>query len=373
MKKTLMGIVVFLGLNLLLPLPTFAQTEESPQQETLEGMVVGIVEEKKINVAEGVQQPYQKVEIELLGKDAGKIVTAEQGGVVVSGESQKLKPGDRVLVTGIKNLDGSENYYVTDFVRRKPLLFMTLAFALAVVVVGGVRGFSSFIGLLISFAVLLKYILPQIVAGSNPVLVAIIGSFAILFATLYLAHGISRKTTAAVMGTAISLVITGILAWLFVEAARLTGFGSEEAGFLSMYPGMTINLKGILLAGMIIGALGVLDDITIGQAACVFELNEANGKLSWRELFRRGLKIGQDHIASLVNTLVLAYAGASLPLLILFAVSGAEPIGILVNREMIANEIVRTLVGSLGLVSAVPITTAIAAKMAKKGENGPTN
>ena len=147
--------------------------------------------------------------------------------------------------------------------------------------------------------------------------------------------------------------------------AKLSGFGSEEAGFLSMFPGMQINLQGILLAGIIIGVLGVLDDITVSQSACVFELHDANKSLSFSELYKRGMRVGQDHIASLVNTLVLAYAGASLPLLLLFVLSGGEPVSQLINREMIANELVRTLVGSLGLVSAVPITTMLAASFAK--------
>lgn len=336
-------------------------TSGVPFTETIEGTVIKIIEEKKIEVYAGNEQPYQKAETEIKsGSLKGKKIVVEQGGIVVSNENQRLKVGDTIIISHLKKIDGSDQFLFVDFVRSNQLFILVTAFVVAVVFVGGFRGLYSFVGLVISFIILLKYIIPQIVAGNNPVVVAISGSFIILLTTLYLAHGFNRKTTAAVLGTTLSLTITGLLAFIFVNLTRLSGFGSEDASMLSIIPNTSINLQGILLAGIIIGALGVLDDITISQAACVFELYRANSNLTFRELYKRGLHIGQDHIASLVNTLVLAYAGASLPLLILFAVSTAEPMKILINREMIASEIVRTLVGSLGLVSAVPITTAIA-------------
>jgi len=346
-----------------------AQTQQDikPFEKKHEGIVIEIIEDEMIEVTPGIKQPYQKVKLEITNSDLkGKKVIAELGGMFVSNENLKVKPGDKIIINHLKKVDGSDQFYVGDFIRRTSLYFLAFVFILAVIIVGGIRGFTSFIGLIISFVILLKYIIPQIVAGGNPIFIAISGSFMILLTTLYLAHGVSRKTTAALLGTIISLIITGMLAWYFVNLLKLSGFGSEEAAYLSMMPGVKINLQGILLAGMIIGALGVLDDITVSQAACVFELSAANRNFSWKELYTRGLKIGQDHIASLVNTLVLAYVGASLPLLLLFAFSGGEPVSILLNREMIANEIVRTLVGSLGLVSAVPITTAIAVSFSKR-------
>lgn len=364
MKKLLFIFIMFI----FIPQIVTAQSQPNfkPSEEKYEAVVTKIIEDRLIEMSPGVKQPFQKVEVEITNnKLKGKKVLAELGGLIVTNENLKVKPGDKVVVTQLKKIDGSEQFFISDFVRRNSLLLLAVVFAVSVIVIGGIRGFTSFIGLIISFGVLIKYIIPQIVEGANPVFIAISGSFVILFATLYLAHGISKKTTAAVIGTIISLTITGLLAWFFVNFLKLSGLGSEEASFLSMTPGIKINLQGILLAGMIIGALGVLDDITISQAACVFELNEANKNLSWQELYRRGMKVGQDHIASLVNTLVLAYAGVSLPLLLLFAFSGGESIFTLLNREMIANEIVRTLVGSLGLVSAVPITTAIAASFSK--------
>lgn len=325
-----------------------------PTEQKYEGVVRSSVDDRM-------------VEVEITsGAQDGARIQAEQGTMMSSSQDQKLKIGDRVIISHLVNTDGTDVYFVADLVRRRPLFWLTMAFLVAVTAIGGWRGLRSFVGLIISFLVLFSYIIPQIITGKNPIVVAVTGSFVILFTTLYLAHGFSRKTTAAVLGTIASLILTSVLALLFVNLTRLSGFGSEEAGFLTMFPAITLNLKGILLAGIIIGALGVLDDITISQSASVFELHDTDKHLSAGELYHRGLRIGRDHIASLVNTLVLAYAGASLPLLLLFFISGGEPLSILVSREMIATEIVRTLVGSLGLISAVPITTAIAALMAKQ-------
>ncbi|MBI2329954.1 YibE/F family protein [Candidatus Daviesbacteria bacterium] len=343
MKKFLL---IFIGLGFLVfsPLQVFAQIQTPPPEERHEAKVLRIVEEGQVEA--------QVLEGSLKDK---KVVT-QKGGIIPT-------VGDKISITHIKNIDGSEQFYVADFIRLNSIYFLAIAFLIAVIVVGGIKGLSSFIGLIISFIVLIKYIIPKIVAGADPVFVAVSGSLMIMIATLYLAHGLSRRTTAAVLGTFFSLIITAVLASVFVSLSKLSGMASEQASFLSMFPGMQVNLKGILLGGIIIGALGVLDDITISQSACVFELKDANKSLGVKELWIRGLRIGREHIASLVNTLVLAYAGASLPLLLLFTLNGGEPLNVLLNREMIATEIVRTLVGSIGLVAAVPITTAIAAFM----------
>jgi uncharacterized membrane protein len=210
----------------------------------------------------------------------------------------------------------------------------------------------------VSFAVLFTFILPRILAGSNPVGSTIIGSLLIVPVTFVLSHGLNKKTGVAIVGTVIALTATGVLSNIFVNAVKLSGFASEEAGFLVSLKGM-INMKGILLASIIIGALGVLDDITISQSAIVFELKEANRKMMFGELYRRAMNIGQDHISSIVNTLVLVYTGAALPLLLLF-INNPHPFREIINYEIIADEAVRTLVGSIGLMLAVPITTFIA-------------
>jgi len=194
------------------------------------------------------------------------------------------------------------------------------------------------------------------------------GSLIIIPVSFFLSHGINRKTLSAIAGTLIALTITGLLSYVFVEKAKLTGFASEEAGFLQNIMQGSVNIKGLLLAGIIIGVLGVLDDITISQSAIVFQLKEANSNFGFTQLYRRAMKVGQDHISSMVNTLVLVYTGAALPLLLLF-IHNPHPFSEIINYELIADEIVQTLVGSIGLILAVPITTAIAALAVKRQKN----
>ena len=219
-------------------------------------------------------------------------------------------------------------------------------------------------GFAMSLGVITFFILPAILAGRSPLAVSIIGASAIMLLALYLAHGVNVQTTSAVLGTFISLGLTGLLALVFVEAASLTGFASEEAIFVNI-SAEQVNLQGLLLGGIIIGSLGVLDDVTITQASAVWELHVANPAFGARDLYHSALRIGRHHIASTVNTLLLAYAGASLPLLILFTLAGAR-FGVVVNGEIVAQEIVRTLVGSIGLVASVPITTGLASFVASR-------
>ncbi len=226
------------------------------------------------------------------------------------------------------------------------------------------KGLRSLGGTLFSLTVIFSFVLPQIVAGRDPVGVSIVGSVLLLSVSTYLTYGINLKAHAAVAGMALSLTLTGGLAWLFVSWTRLTGLGMEESSFLIMEFGADIELRGLILGGIIIGSLGVLDDICVGQASAVFELVRANRELGWFELFRRSLNIGTDHIAAMVNTLLLAYVGGAMPLMLAFTIY-QEPLLRRINREPIAEEIVRTLAGSSGLVLAVPITGLIASFVAQ--------
>jgi uncharacterized membrane protein len=232
--------------------------------------------------------------------------------------------------------------------------------------VGGLRGAASFVGMMVSIGILLSYIVPQILSGSNPVVISLIGSLAIGALTIYIAHGVSKKSHVALASmTAILLLVAG-LAYMAVKAAQLVGLGSEEARFLQFGDTANINLQGLLLGGILLGALGVLDDITVSQASIVFELKEAKKDISWHELYERSLNIGRDHVASLVNTLVLAYAGANLPLFLLFILNEQSPDWVTLNSDILVEEIVRTLAGSIGLVLAVPLSTFIASTVATK-------
>jgi uncharacterized membrane protein len=267
--------------------------------------------------------------------------------------------GQRVRLQEIDGVEGETTYLIIDFRRQGPLLLLTGLFLLAVIGFGRWQGARALLGLGITFALIIAFIVPAILTGRDPVLVALVGAVLIMIVTLYLSHGWSRKTTAAVVGTAAALALTGLLAVAFVAAAQLTGFTSEEARLANVEVG-GLSLTGLLLAGIIIGGLGVLDDVTMSQASTVFELHRANPEAGFAELLRGALNVGRDHIAATVNTLFLAYAGASLPLLILFVIS-ADPLLTVATSEVVAVEVVRTLVGSIGLIAAVPLTTALAA------------
>lgn len=224
------------------------------------------------------------------------------------------------------------------------------------------------VGLLASMLILGVYIVPSIIDGQDPTLVSLLGSIAIILVSIYLSHGFNKQTTVAVISTSLTLAIAIGLSYLVVNWLGLSGAGSEDAYNLQIGLG-EIDLKGLLLGGMIIGTLGVLDDITIGQTAIVTELYRANHKMGVSELVRRGLRVGQEHIASLVNTLVLAYAGASMAVFIFISISDL-PTWVLLNSEFSLEEITRALVGSSALILAVPITTWLAAQAVRKYDLG---
>lgn len=275
----------------------------------------------------------------------------------------KLVPGEKILLAK-DTLDGfaGQPYYITDRFRLPVLLFMVLLFVAVAVIFGRMRGLTSIIGLGVSIGVLGWYVVPQILNGADPLTVCLVGATTIAIVSLYLAHGFNKRTTIAVLGTLISLALSVALAVIFVSASRLIGLATEESFALETSRNIVLNLRGILLGSIIIGALGVLDDVTIGQSATISELKQANPDFDFGELYRRGMSVGREHIASLINTLFLAYAGVALPLILyLVAFQNGVPLWLSVNGEPIAEEIVRTMVGSIGIVLAVPITTLIAA------------
>ena len=253
--------------------------------------------------------------------------------------------------------ENNKTAFILDHFRLWPLILLTMIFIAFVVVIGRRKGFLSLLAMIISFFIIIKAVIPQILLGNNPILISLLASFFIIQFNFYFSHGISQKTTIAVLSTFITLIITGVLSLIFVSLTKLTGFASEEATFLSLQVGQAVDIKALLLSGIIIGAMGVLDDITISQASIVWKLKKANPKYSRWELFKESMDLGRDHIASLVNTLVLVYAGASLPLFVLFSSSQFGNFIQVVNMEIIATEIVRTLVSSIGIILAVPITS----------------
>jgi uncharacterized membrane protein len=335
---------------------------------TVRARVMEIIEEGEIDLG-GALQRYQVARVELLeGEYQGILMEMDYGRRQVLSSTVYLRAGDRVLVTIGSRPDGILSVYFVDFVRSDSLLWLTAIFVVVILAISGWKGLRSLLSMAFSLLVIIGYIIPHILAGEDPLWVSIVGSIILLGVTLYLTYGWNLKTHAAVVSMVFVLLITGTLAVLSVFFTRLTGSGDESALFLMQMLNTQINLRGLLLGGMIIGALGVLDDLVTTQASAVFELHHANEALGFRGLFQAAMRIGQDHVAATVNTLVLAYAGAALPMLLMFSL-GRGNYGFLVNYEFIAEEIVRTLVGSLGLVTAVPLTTAIAILFALRADS----
>lgn len=264
----------------------------------------------------------------------------------------------------------SQSYQLADFQRGVPLLLLAVLFVAAVLLLGRWQGLASLGALALSFVVLVLFVLPAILAGEDPLAVAVVGAGLIMFVVLYLTHGVSARTSTAVLGTLVSLALIGVLGVAFSAFGKLTGLDQDTANLVSLL-GHGIDTRGLLLAGAVIGALGVLDDVTVTQTSAVWELRRANPALGFRELYAAGSRIGRDHLSSVVNTLVMAYAGAALPLLLAFALSG-RGLGEILTAQQVAQEVVRTLVGSIGLVAAVPVTTALAAFVATR-EPAPTD
>ncbi|SEG44869.1 Uncharacterized membrane protein [Actinacidiphila yanglinensis] len=309
----------------------------------------------------------QKATIEVMkGPDKGTKFTE----IVQPDQTRRYTKGEGVVLAYAPNAPKNLRYSVTDVDRGVPVALLAGIFALLVVLVGRLRGIMALVALAISFGILTLFILPAILRGDNPLLVAVVGGSAIMLIALYLCHGVSARTSVAVLGTLCSLFLIGALGSVFISWARLTGNTSDETGLIhTLYP--DIQIKGVLLAGVIIGSLGVLDDVTVTQVAAVWELKDADPTASRRKLYGAGMRIGRDHIASVVNTLVMAYAGAALPLLLLFSIARSGVLQV-ASSELVAEEIVRTLVGSIGLVASVPLTTALAALVvsADRGDRG---
>ncbi len=291
----------------------------------------------------------------LQGPDRGTTIELE---LPASGFGFDVGLGDVLVLSHDPDAPAGFEYAFADRNRKPVLWWLAGLFAITVVLLGRLRGLAALAGLGASFVVLLKFILPAIVSGADPLAVAIIGASAVAFVALYLAHGFGPLTSVALLGTLGALLVTIVLAQVFVELAHLSGFASEEATFVNVVSGR-IDLAGLVLGGIVIGALGALDDMTVTQASVVAELREANPTMGSARLFAAGMRIGRDHVASTVNTLALAYAGASMPLLVLFVLS-EQSLGSIINGEVIATEMIRTLVGSIGLVAAVPLTTWLA-------------
>ncbi len=359
-------LLVFLISLLLLLFPfSPSMVYSSTESQIYTARVEQVLEEGEVTLGE-VTQPYQRVRVRLLeGPYAQVPMELEYGRQQIRADQTPLRPGDRILVAITKTADNLVQAHFVEHVRTPALFWLWVVFVLAILLLSDWKGLRSLLSMLFSLLVIIRYIIPAILGGADPLWVSISGSALLLGSTLYLTYGWNPKTHASVLSMIGVLLLAGVLSDLFLTFARLSGQGDENALFLlQLMPGR-IQLRGLLLGGMLIGALGVLDDLVTTQAAAVFEIYAANPALSARELYRRAMRVGQDHVAATVNTLILAYAGASLPMLLLFSSGGGNYLRLL-NYSFVAEEIVRTLVGSLALIAAVPLTTGIAIGMAKR-------
>lgn len=336
--------------------------------DTVRAEVTQIIEEGEIDLG-GHLQTYQIARVKILeGEYAGVVMEIDYGKRQIRSDDYSLATGDAIMVSISKTPNNTVNAYFVDFVRAAPILWLTGIFAVAIILISGWKGFRALLSMAFSLYIIIGFIIPRILTGEDPLRVSIIGSMILLGVTLYLTYGWTLKTHASVISMIVVLLLTGALSALFVVFAKLNGTGDENVMFLMQMMETPINLRGLLLGGMIIGALGVLDDLVTTQASAVFELHHANPNFTFRELYNSAMRIGQDHVAATVNTLVLAYAGASLPMMLMFSL-GRGDYGYIINFSFIAEEIVRTLVGSLGLIAAVPLTTAVAIFLAQRAES----
>lgn len=328
------------------------------EKDVMRGMVKDIMSEKDTTLDisgknRAVREQDLLVEI---------IVEDEKKEIKVFNDYRPVSVGDTVYIR--KSLFGDEEFNMIDISRTNVLLVLSILFFILVILTSGSKGFYSLVGLLFSFAVIFVFMVPQILKGAGPVGIGVSSAALILVPTLYLSYGLNKKSIAAFLGIIIALLFVGVASNYFIGALNFTGLG-EISMFLDMETNNSINLVGLLIAGMIIAAVGVLDDVAAIQSSVVFSLASANPNLRGLKLFREAMYVGRDHISAVVNTLVLAYTGASLPLILLFSLRGMSA-DYFVSIEMVAEEIARTLISSSGLLLAVPLTTLIAVLIANR-------
>lgn len=332
----------------------------------LEGKIIAIPKQEKRLVQEK-EQLYQQLKVEILkGELSGQIITLENGHLPTVKQNQ-YRQGELVMV-GATDLANEQTYYLADYIRRDGLSVLAVIFLVMVLLVTRKQGLLAILGMILTFGIVFKFTIPFILAGHNPFFISLISVSIIIPTTFYLSHGFKRKTHAGVIATLLSLFLTILFGFLAVEGLHLTGFASEDSTFLLAIMGEVINIRGLLLAGLVIASLGVINDVTMSQASVVNELKCVNPQMKLSQLYSQSMRVGRDHISSMVDTLILTYAGASLPLLVLLSHSSV-PWTQTINMEMIAEEIMRTLIGSIGLILAVPITTLIAAFLVKGEQN----
>lgn len=351
-----MSKYILIGLFLCaVPIAASAQSAYEELQDMLKAEVVEVTAERTENIpgttASTTVQTVRAILLE--GELAGETVTFENDLIM-------LEKGDDVFLSHIRRADGIEFYQLKDVNRQGQLLLLIALFVVLLLLFAGSQGLRALGSLAMSIGAILFLLVPALLAGHDPVLASMGIAGIILALALFGTHGINPRSALAFAGTFTAVLVTGMIAWFFVGTMRLTGFGSDASVALNFATDGTLDFSGLLLGSIIIGVFGVLDDVSITQASVVQELKAADPKFTVLELYRRSIRVGRDHVGSLVNTLALAYVGAALPLVLLFATSTA-PVGFTLNQEVIAAELARIIVGSIGIILAVPLTTLAAA------------
>ncbi len=359
LKSIHLFLFLFVSLWLIGPNVATAQELHNDLQAILEAKVIEVIDSRTTEIT-GTSNvtTTQTLRVEILSGDtAGRFVT-------ISNDYSELNKGDKFFLYYLKTINGDEIYTVGDYDRRTPLLLLVGLFILTVIIFGGWQGLRSLLALGGSFIVILYILVPGLLNGFSPMLLSSVVAGAILFFAIFFTHGFNKESIVAFSGTMIAVGLTILLSIIAVAVTHLTGFSSEDAVYLNIRTEGTLDFTGLLLGAIIIGVLGVLDDIAITQAAVVTELYNSGANLKPREIYTKAIRVGREHVGALVNTLVLAYTGAALPLLLLFAGSD-ESFLMIINREMFATEIVRTITGSIGLILTVPIVTLLAVYVLK--------
>ncbi len=336
---------------------------DDTRQEFFKARIMKITNEGEEIALDGIKTFLQSYELRAIdGQWKDRQILVENSEFNIIGPDA-FKPGDVLLVGHSVTDEGQDYFYVADYVRESAMYILAFLFAGMVLLIGRMKGLKAIVSLAVSFVVIIWFILPQIVHGADPVLISVIGAIIITVLSLYITYGFKYFTHIGAVSMGASLIFTVIITKIFTEWTKLTGNVDDNATLLSQMLGANFNVKGLLLAAFIIGAIGVLDDVVINQISLIEELHRTDKSLTWQKLFQKGLKVGVDHISAIVNTLFLAYVGASLPLMLLFSADQLSKYdySTIINVEIVSTEIVRTLTGSLGLIFAVPIATFIAA------------
>lgn len=330
------------------------------QNENFKATVLEILEEKELINENGGIIKQQNLKLKILnGNNKGKEIIYNGIGDLQVELLNEFRVGDKVIMSYDYDVNGEIFYYILDYVRSFPIYVLIILFFLIVILLNGIRGLRAIISLFISFLVIIKFIIPQILKGNDPIFIGILGGIFILLLVVYITEGFNKKSHIAVLGIFISMIIVGVLSVIFSNMMKLTGL-SEESMFLVSMINKTIDFRGLLFAGVIIGSLGVLDDMVISQISSVFEIKLANSNLSNKEVFKKAYKIGVSHVGSMTNTLFLAYAGSSLTVLLLFYVGSKGSFTQVINTDIIAIEIFRSFVGAIGICLSMPISTFLA-------------